>query len=277
MWYWSKVFLKGVLLDGLGAISRGLEPTAVPPIRSSFSSLRPWLRFFWIRQSTTPRTPSTMAPPTPTTTPMTTFLLLSDRPPPPEDESLLLSAREASAVGVEVVLISVCRGVPLMVTSEVIVETTGVAVVWVVDSEEVVLLSSEEVVLEAPAVVDDATESVVVVEGAAAVVVESTDVVESAEVVGEADVVESSDVVESAEVVAAAELEASAEEPPEPAVVVAPVRSPTALERSPPTATDWAAAEVSSKAWTKTEMLTRRMMGETDGGQVESLFRGLTV
>lgn len=111
LWYWSSVFLKGVLLAGLGAFSRGPVPTAVPPMRSS-SSPYCSLRFLWILQKTRPRAPRRMAPPTPTTTPMMIFLSEEDTP---LELELLSLFREGSATGVEVVVMTLATVDPSLV------------------------------------------------------------------------------------------------------------------------------------------------------------------
>lgn len=135
------MFLKGVLPDGLGAFSRGPEPTAVPPIRSSSSPNCP-LRFFWILQKTKPRAPIMMAPPTPTTTPMMIFLSEEDTPLEPELFSPLREGEPVPATGVEVVVITLAMVDPSLVAYEVMVFMTGVWVVVVLLDEVVLPLSS---------------------------------------------------------------------------------------------------------------------------------------
>lgn len=197
------MFLKGVLPDGLGAFSRGPEPTAVPPIRSSSSPYCP-LRFFWILQKTKPRAPMMMAPPTPTTTPMMIFLSEADTPLEPELSSPLREGEPVPPTGVEVVVITLATVDPSLVAYEVMVLMTGVWVVVVLWDE--VVLSLSELVAEVGSVVEvvEGTVGSGVEEGSAdvvgsvvdSVVVGSAEVEES-EVVGDSDVVVGSAVVSS--------------------------------------------------------------------------------
>lgn len=192
------MFLKGVLPDGLGAFSRGPEPTAVPPIRSS-SSPYCSLRFFWILQKTKPRAPIMMAPPTPTTTPMMIFLSEEDTPLEPE---LLSALREGAATGVEVVVITLAMVDPSLVAYEVMVFVTGVWVVVVLWDE--VVLSLPALVAEVGSVLEvvAATVGSEVEEGSAEVV---ASVVESV-VVASVEVEEVEVVVGSAVVVGSVEV-----------------------------------------------------------------------
>lgn len=85
--------------DGLGAFSRRLEPTAVPALIKSSSSLS---LLFLLRPQTLQATKATparrIAPPTPTTTPMMVFLALLLNPLlEPEEPEL----REGDEVPVE--------------------------------------------------------------------------------------------------------------------------------------------------------------------------------
>lgn len=197
------MFLKGVLPDGLGAFSRGPEPTAVPPIRSSSSPYCP-LRFFWILQKTKPRAPMMMAPPTPTTTPMMIFLSEDDTPLEPELLSPLREGEPVPPTGVEVVVITLATVDPSLVAYEVMILVTGVWVVVVLWDE--VVLSLSGLVAEVGSVVEvvEGTVGSGVEEGSAevvgsvvgSVVVGSAEVEES-EVVGDSDVVVGSGVVSS--------------------------------------------------------------------------------
>lgn len=134
-----------------------------------------------MRQMTIARTPRTIAPPTPTTTPMIIFLSEEDRPLLlPEDElSALRPAVLVAAAGVDVVVTTLAKVLPLMVSYEVMVSTTGVWVVEVVAAEVVFFWSSEEEV----DVVLVLSSGLVVLAVCAAVVWAASDVVEVVEVV----------------------------------------------------------------------------------------------